>query len=387
MRIAYVTTYNPMDIHQWSGTGYHIRQSLIEQQLEVINIDNLSIKKVDYVRGGAKKIYYQNIKKQNYLWDRNPLILQNYALQVEKSLAGKQYDLILSPGTIPITFLRMNKPIVFYSDATFAGMVGFYPEFSNLCNESIVYGNEMEKQALENCSLAIYASDWAAQTAMDYYGISPSKISVVPFGANIEFNWDKERVKAAINARPRNRCKLLFMGVDWNRKGGSIAYRVCKRLNEMGLSTELTIVGCEPLIEEPLPEYIRSLGFISKSTTEGEELIKKLLSESHFLIMPTRAECAGIVFCEASAYGLPSITCDVGGVSTYVKSGVNGKVFSKETDIEEYCKYIYELFSENYTEYIELAGNSFEEYQTRLNWNVSGSRIKSMLEELQNIGL
>jgi len=382
MRIAYVTTYNPMDIHQWSGLGYHIRQLLLDQQLEVISIGDLSVKKLDYIRAGAKKLYYQKIKKQNYLWDRDPLILENYASQVERNLAGKQYDLIFSPGTIPIAFLPMNKPVVFYADATFAGMLDFYPDYSNLCKESIVCGNDMEKRALENCSLAMYASDWAAQSAINDYGISPSKVTVVPFGANIEFDWDKERVKAAINARPRKLCKLLFLGVDWNRKGGAIAYRICKRLNDMGLNTELTIVGCEPHIEEPLPEYIRSLGFISKSAAEGKERIKKLLSESHFLILPTRAECAGIVFCEASAYGLPSITSDVGGVSTYVKNGVNGKVFSKETDIDEYCTYIYALFTENYRQYLDLAESCFEEYQSRLNWNVSGNRIKSMLEGL-----
>lgn len=35
----------------------------------------------------------------------------------------------------------------------------------------------------------------------------------------------------------------------------------------------------------------------------------------HLLLLPTRAECAGIVFNEASAYGVPILLTDTGGVS------------------------------------------------------------------------
>ena len=38
-----------------------------------------------------------------------------------------------------------------------------------------------------------------------------------------------------------------------------------------------------------------------------------------FLILPTEFDAFGIVFCEASAYGVPSIAADVGGVSQPVR--------------------------------------------------------------------
>ncbi|TSA49979.1 MAG: glycosyltransferase [Sphingobacteriales bacterium] len=40
-------------------------------------------------------------------------------------------------------------------------------------------------------------------------------------------------------------------------------------------------------------------------------------------MVPSRAECYGIVFAEASSYGLPSVSTDTGGVSAVVKEGVN----------------------------------------------------------------
>ncbi|MDY2686439.1 MAG: glycosyltransferase [Selenomonadaceae bacterium] len=57
--------------------------------------------------------------------------------------------------------------------------------------------------------------------------------------------------------------------------------------------------------------------------------------------MPTHAECAGIVFCESSAYGLPSLAYQMGGISSLIKDNVTGKLFSLEdTSMEKWVKWI-----------------------------------------------
>jgi hypothetical protein len=71
----------------------------------------------------------------------------------------------------------------------------------------------------------------------------------------------------------------------------------------------------------------------------------------------------------------------VGGIPTIIKDDVNGKVFSKEANIANYCTYISNLFS-NYSEYKHLALSSFNEYQCRLNWSVAGKTVKNLLTEL-----
>ena len=259
-------------------------------------------------------------------------------------------------------------------------MINFYPSFTNLCKETINKGNAMEKMALERCRVAIYSSEWAAQTAVNNYNINPYKVHVVPFGANIECNRNVDDIKDIVSSRPINVCKLLFMGVDWFRKGGNIALDVAKCLNKSGIKTELHIVGCKPIVNKSLPHYVKLYGFIDKASKEGINKLNKLLSESHFLILPSVAECFGLVFCEASSYGVPSITTNVGGVTTAVKDGFNGKTFSKDASIEEYCTYIFNLWS-NYSEYKKLALSSFNEYQSRLNWTIAGKNVKKILED------
>lgn len=379
MKIAYVTTYDATDVRQWSGLGYYIPQSLKNQALSVEYIG--SLKERSSLLSKVKQRLYSSFFHKTYLNHREPLILKDYAHQVNKRLSSLDTNIVFSPGTIPIAYLECNQPIVVWTDATFAGMINFYPQFSHLCKETIKNGNAMEQSALERCNLAIYSSDWAAKTAIANYKVNPSKVKVVPFGANIECDRNIDDIKALLESRPSDKCKLLFLGVEWFRKGGDIALEVTKQLNQVGLSAELTVVGCQPIVDGSLPSYVKALGFISKSTKEGREQIDRLIAESHFLILPSIADCTPIVFCEVNSFGVPCISTNLGGIPTVIKDGLNGKLFSKNADIAEYCKYISDIFS-NYSQYRSLVLSSFNEYQTRLNWSVAGKAVKKLLNEL-----
>jgi glycosyltransferase involved in cell wall biosynthesis len=188
-----------------------------------------------------------------------------------------------------------------------------------------------------------------------------------------------------INSRSSEKCNLLFIGIDWFRKGGDITYKIAKELNRLGLETTLTIVGCEPVIDETLPSFVKTLPFINKFEMSGLKKIEKLLAESHFLIMPSMAESYGIVFCEASSFGTPSLATNIGGIPTAVKDGISGKLFSKDADVTEYCEYILDLF-QNYSKYKSLALSSFQEYQSRLNWSVTSKTIKELLKAMVSFG-
>ncbi len=303
MKLAYVTQYNSIDIKYWSGNVYYIAQSLIENNILLEYIYPLKEKYSFFFKG--KQHLYKHLFSKKYFRDREPVILKSYAQQIAKKLSGRNIDIVFSPGTIPIAYLDCKQPIVFWTDATFAGMIDFYPDWKNLSKETIKNGNIMEKLSLDRCKLAVYSSEWAAQTAINYYKINPSKIKVIPFGANIECNRNLDDIKEIINLRPSNKCKLLFLGVDWLRKGGDVALKVAEELNKSGLETELTIVGCKPIINKPLTNFVKTLGFISKKTKKGRSEINNLLAKSHFLILPSRAESFGIVFCVTNTLGAP----------------------------------------------------------------------------------
>jgi glycosyltransferase involved in cell wall biosynthesis len=146
------------------------------------------------------------------------------------------------------------------------------------------------------------------------------------------------------------------------------------------LKTELTIVGCDPDIEKPVANFVKIMGFVSKSSALGKKQIDELIAGSHFLILPTRADASPIVLCEANSFGVPCLTTDVGGIPSIIRDDVNGRMFTLADGPDSYCEYIIDSMS-NYSRYRCMALRSFNEYKTRLNWESAGRVVKNLLEE------
>lgn len=379
MNIAYVTTYDATDVHQWSGTPTNMARALATGDTRVHFIGNLNERYGLPLRGGQYLI--KRLLGKDYLRQRSDTITAGYAGQIKRRLSAIPADIVFSPGTLPVCRLDSETPIVVWTDATFASMIDFYPGFSNLHPRTIADGHRAEQAALHRCALAIYSSDWAAQSAITDYAVDPAKVKVVPFGANLENVLAPAEVRRAIDSRPATVCKLLFIGVEWARKGGDTALQVVQALNRQGVPAELTLIGCAPPSGEPLPDYVKSLGFVSKAGSEGQRRMTQILAESHFLIIPSRADCTPIVLNEANALGVPCLTTDVGGIPSVITNHVNGYAFPLAARDDEYVTYIARLM-QDYPRYRDLAHSAYGEYQRRLNWGVSGTTVRRLIRDL-----
>lgn len=390
MKIDYVTSYDATNANGYGVRAYYMIQAF-KKIVDSINLIGPLPNPEQYLLLSlvlrAKLHFYAKVFKKDYHYSRDSLLLKKYAQQISRKLSSTKADIVLSPvspASQPVAYLDCKQPIVIWTDATFAGAIDFYPglDSSRLCQETLRDGLANERAALNRCSLVIYSSEWAAQAALEHYQIHPSKVRVVPFGANINCDRELNDIKTILETRSSHTCKLLFVGEDWHRKGGDIAIRIAEKLNRSGLNTELTIVGCNSSsIDEPLPSFVKFWGYISKSTQEGADKLDKLFSESHFLILPTRADCTPNSIPEANSFGIPCITTNVGGIPTMVSNNLNGQVFSKNASINEYCSYILDLFSDN-NNYKRLAMSAFNEYQTRFNWEINTQTVKKLMMEL-----
>jgi glycosyltransferase involved in cell wall biosynthesis len=396
MKVAWVSVYDAADPRAYQGRGYYAPLSLKDQSISVEYIGPLQISTISRLRRKLLDTKHRSLHDNRFIHRNNsrwysrenvPFVFKDYARQISSQLAKlRNVDIVCSgvnPCVQPIAYLECEQPIVIWTDTTFASAIDFYPRYfrNNICEESVRDITDNERSALSRCSLAIFASEWGARSAIDHYQLDPSKVKVVPFGANIECRRNLENIKKTLDARPSDRCKLLFVGVDWIRKGGDIALGVAEELNRAGLPTELTVVGCQPVVSGSLPSFVHPLGYISNATREGQERLSRLFSESHLFIMPSRAESFGHVFCEASSFGVPSLATNVGGIPTAVRNDVNGRTFPRDASIKEYCIYISNLFS-NYSRYKDLSLSSFNEYNLRLNWSVAGRTVKELLMNL-----
>ncbi|HEY9825636.1 MAG TPA: glycosyltransferase family 4 protein, partial [Stenomitos sp.] len=231
---------------------------------------------------------------------------------------------------------------------------------------------------LDKCRIALFSSDWAAQSAIRNYRVKPEKVKVVSYGVNIKCDRTLADIREIARLKALDHCKLLFLGVNWQRKGAEIAIKVAEALNQSGLKTQLTIVGCNVPPHYIVPPYVKTLGFVSKATQEGRQQLEECFLESHFLILPSRADCTPMVLGEANSFGLPCLTTKVGGIPTLVKDDENGKLFDLEASATDYSKYVLDVLSDP-VRYRHLCESSFAAYQERLNWPVAVRRASQLL--------
>jgi glycosyltransferase involved in cell wall biosynthesis len=387
MKIAYVTVYDVLNQQKWPKTqlglcqaGYTIAKTLERQSMTLEYIGDLK-KKTSLMTRAKWEFYHRFYQKDYYRW-AEPSIVQDYGKQVQNQLAKTDYDVVLCPeNVIPISQLNCQKPIVLWTDAPLCSLINFYPYLSNLCQETLQNIYRIEKNALEKCNLAIYTSDWAAKDAIKTYQLNPDKVKVIYFGGNLTNDQTIEELEHQIQLRSSTLCKLLFIGVEWFRKGGHIALQVAEELNQQGLQTELTIVGCQPILDQPLPPFIKVLGYINKFTHKGQEKLSQLIASSHFLILPSTAETYGHVLCEANSFGVPCITTNVGGLSSVIQNNINGQTFYPTANITDYCHYITNYMND-FDRYQQLARSAYKEYQSRLNWDVACQNFKKLIHDL-----
>jgi glycosyltransferase involved in cell wall biosynthesis len=379
MKLAFVSTADVGDIRKYSGTPFYMAKTFETQGIELEYINKLKTQ----VSLGFKtrRFLHEKFCGQEESSRFHIPAVKNYAEQIQKKLNISNADAVISHIANPLAYLDCKQPIILWTDALYAGLLGFIANFSRHSAATIDHANTLTAAALSRCRLAIFSSDWAARSAIELYGTSKEKVKVVPFGANIDCQHTLPDIHDMLKRRSPSVVKLLFLGKEWERKGGETVLNVANALHAAGQPVELHLVGSHPPKTGALADYVYCHGYVSKHDAAGVEKITRLLSESHFLFVPSRAEAFGIVFCEANAFGLPCLTSYVGGISTIVKDHINGMTFALDTNVNVYCDYIIGLM-QDYRRYEELALSSFNEYQTRLNWDVATKTVKSMIAEI-----
>lgn len=334
--------------------------------------------------GKTKTVLYQTLARHKYRRELDLSLHRYLSEQVDKLLtAYPSVDVVVSPGCLPYPnlFLQSRKPVVYWSDATFANLVDVHPNFTSLTAREVRSGHEIQRLMLSGCAAAVFASRWAADAARQYYGIDERKIVVAPFGANIDEALAPAEVPAVVAARGEDVCRLLFVCRDWwTAKGGPQALRIASLLNRSGLRAELTIIGNRPPVAD-LPANVKYAGLLRKGIPAERELLEQLYRQSHFLLAPTTIECFGIALCEAGNFAVPVVASDVGGIPEVISIGVSGKIFPFQASDESYCAYIADLFSRP-DEYRQLALSAFNYSSKTFNWNRSATIVQGVLSRV-----
>lgn len=368
--IGYVSQANPFeDKKAWSGLIYKIREGIENAGYKVIWIPyNADTFKHKVLKGLIKLRFGKNVLK-----DHNKYYYKLSADTIDMKLVSK-CDYLFFPGGAQMAIYRnFNKPIIYYTDANFSIMVNYY--WHNEPKWIIKQGNETERLGIQNSYINIRASKWAADSVVNDYNGNPDRNYIIEFGANLE---DKDIFH--IKPYTDGTLNILFSGVDWKRKGAEIAIDAVRQLNERGITSKLLLVGLRDVPQRyaNLP-YVENIGFLNKNYPDQYQKYIDTIRQSHIFLLPTRAECAGIVFSEYSAYGLPIFTYNTGGIGNYVIDGINGYKLPLTAKGKEFADKIEESLKNN--EFEKLGQGGIKLFNEKLNWHSWAESFKKIMQD------
>jgi alpha-maltose-1-phosphate synthase len=234
---------------------------------------------------------------------------------VQRALGGERgpLDLIVQVQTVCAPGLqRGGVPYVIYTDNTMALTQRMYPAWAPLSTHAAAWWERYEAQVCRSAAAVFTFSEFARRSVVEDYGDSPERVISIGAGANqlLEQLGDKDY------SNPR----ALFVGVDFQRKGGPVLLEAWTRVRERLPNAELIVAGPPSESRPQLPPGVNWVGW-----TDRAGLADLYKSASVFVLPSTFDPCPN-VFREAMGYGLPCVGTDCCAIPEIIDDGETGRV-------------------------------------------------------------
>lgn len=382
LKIGFASVEDPSSPNAFSGSTFRLIQALRAQGAEIVPLGPLS-----YQPGLADRLYGQLLKKagRNYWPDYSAAAYRTYARTLNERLQGQSLDCILARSTPPISAFSSPVPLAVWNDATFVQVLGQYRGFDGLSRFERKSRDKAERHALQAANRVIFTSKWAIDSAVRDYGVAPERTAVIPIGANRDANLSSAQIAELQTARDFSVCRLLFIGVDWQRKGGDRFLALVKALNARNIPVQGDMVGAWPPAYQVIPNCVRCHGMLPHSEAASAAVFGDLFRQAHFLILPSRVDCTPVVVAEAFSQGIPVVTSTVGGLPEMVRGGATGFAADFDADsnqaVEASAKWIAESF-QNPAAWRKCSQAAYETQKAEMSWEAHARHLLSVLGDM-----
>jgi glycosyltransferase involved in cell wall biosynthesis len=169
-----------------------------------------------------------------------------------------------------------------------------------------------ERAAYRRADHIFVASEFTRSSLIEDYDCHPARISVVGSAPNVLPSVEGlERLEPRASGVPT----ILFVGIDWQRKGGPVLLKALRQLRTTHPDVVLRVVGCNPRVSQP---GVQIVGRLPRAGVLEE------LRKADIFCMPSWVEPAAVVYLEAAACGLPVVATRVGATPERVLDGQTG---------------------------------------------------------------
>ncbi len=268
---------------------------------------------------------------------------------------------------------QLEVPTYCYFDATVAQVRAAKAwEFSRFSERKAAWLQEYQGAVFGDCACTFPRSAWAGRSVAEDYGIPEDRILAAGAGTNY--------VAPAGPHGPYDTQTILFIGTEFERKGGPLLVDAFRRLRKRLPKARLVIVGCNPAVDE---KGIEIVGPIPKAAPDGlARLLEQYRRASLFCIM-SHFEPFGIVVVEAQDQYVPCVVPARFAFTETVADGITGR-HVPEYNAETLAVILGDLLADPAR--LEAMGQAAHTHVRECwNWDVAARRIRDrVLAGLEN---
>jgi glycosyltransferase involved in cell wall biosynthesis len=323
MQYNYITNL-PLSIKSggWSGMNVNIHDQLIKH-FEVTHYASINPKvhKIEQIKSKLKGQIGRKRDFEFFSERRLKQIAHQYNTQ-----PGINSDFAFFHGTTPWVKCKPSIPYFAYVDATFLTYLDIYLQASNFSAKEIKRIVKQETSFLDNANGIFFSSDWAKQETIHRYELDGDNFYCAGLGGN---------AVPSSNAVSPKTPSLLFVSMDFKRKGGHIAFQSFLALKKQFRGLTMQIIGDSPSLDIINTEGIIYHGFIDKKSKEGQQQFDNIFKSASFLIHPTEKDMTPLIIVEAGYYGIPAIAPQRFGIPEMIKDGETGYLVASNS-VDEY---------------------------------------------------
>lgn len=301
MKFVVSTIGDPYSAKTYSGVPFQLFKEMDKQNLIVERVDGFDRRPADFIFGDYWDIS-RSIKRlrptKSSIWRFRTDSRKKLSYRLTQKLKDIEYDVFLQigcgglPNDNSIKVAHVEIPIQYAaSEPFFADTYGY----SNLPDRKFQDAIAGQKQFFEECDLIWTNTEWTKSLLIDA-GASDNKIFVFP--PCINFDPSIEYIEKEFSTP-----KILFIGKDWERKGGPELIACFEELQKDYPTAQLDIVGCTPVGD--IPSGVNIHGFLDVKQESDNRVFKSLMSEANIFCLPSGWESTGIVYFEAMQYSIP----------------------------------------------------------------------------------
>jgi glycosyltransferase involved in cell wall biosynthesis len=162
-------------------------------------------------------------------------------------------------------------------------------------------------------------SEWAKRSVVDEYGIPSESVVVIHPGTTLASFPDP----SSRTARKPGPVRILFVGGDFERKGGDLLLRVYRE--HLRSTCELDLVTASDV---PGGDGVR----VHRGLRPHSPQLLALYADADVFVLPTRADCSPVVLGEAMAASIPIVTTRVAGVPEAILEGESGFLVDRDDE-------------------------------------------------------